>query len=97
MNGQWKKSRQMTLVNRGLTTVVKQEWLSATESYRVTRFERLLGAAPSTTYDRILDDPEASESFRHLCTEAVDLDFSYPERSENNKVFDLRDAETEDE
>ena len=95
MTGHWKKSRQMTLVNRGLTTVVKQEWLSATESYRVTRFERLLGAAPSTTYDRILDDPEASKSFRHLCTEAVDLDFSFPQRVSDIDVVDLTEADSE--
>ena len=93
MAGLWRKSRTMNLVNRGLTTVIKQEWLSATKSYRVSRIERMLGAAPSTTHDRILDDPEASESFRALCIEAVDLDFSFPTNSETDEVFDLTKAD----
>ena len=95
MAGQWRKSRTMNLVNRGLTTVIKQEWLSTTESYRVTRIERMLGAAPSTTHDRILDDPEASESFRALCIEAVDLDFKFPEKVSDINVVDLTEADSE--
>ena len=93
--GHWKKSRSMKLINRGLEIHVTEDWLRATESWRVTRIERMVGGTPSTTYDRIMADPESSEEFRRLCREAIDQDFEMPDHA-NGKVFDLRDADGEE-
>ena len=93
--GNWKKSKKMSLTNRGLETSIGMAYLIETESYRVTKVERMIGGIPSTTYDRILDGTEAVESFRHLCTEAIEQEFTHPKLTSDTKVFDLKDAEGE--
>lgn len=79
--GSWKKSKHMSLTNRGLETVIQMKWLPATESYRVTKIERMMGATPTVTHDRIEDAVEAVASFRHLCVEAIEQEFEFPDRA----------------
>ncbi len=90
--GSWKKGRHMNLVNRGLETIVVMKYLPATETYRVSKIERMIGGQPATTYDRILDTVEATESFVTLCTEALSADFEHPSLVDG-KVIDLTSAD----
>jgi len=90
--GNWKKSRHMVLMNRGLETKVTMEWLPATESYRIVKRERMVGGIPTVTYDRILTGTEAVDSFHHLCVEAVETEWTMPERKGVN-LIDLTKAE----
>ena len=91
----WSKRRVMNLTNRGLETVVSEEYLPATDTWRVTKIERMMGSVPTTTYDRILGHPESFTEFQHLCTEALAQEFDMPESTIVGEVFDLKDAEGE--
>ena len=91
MAGHWKKSRGMELTNRGIETRITQSWLTETESYRISRREKVLGGEWVKTHDRILDEPEATASFRALCIDAVNRDFDHV--GGTGRVLDLTDAE----
>ena len=93
----WKKNKSMKLMNRGLETIITMSYLLATESYRLTMIERMVGGMPTQVYDKIFEPTDAIDTFEKLCIEAIEKQFEFPERSEDNKIFDLRDAETEDE
>lgn len=84
----WRKRRIMKLENRGLTTVISEEYLVPTDSWRVTQVQQLMGGTPTTTYDRILSHPESSTEFRRLCNKAVDHDFEMP-KGDNPKLMDV--------
>ena len=89
----WRKNKSMAFTNRGLETIVTMRWLPETKSYRITRIERMIGAAPNQTYDRIFDPEVAVTTFAELCIKAIEQEFTFPERSGDTKVFDITDAE----
>ncbi len=94
-NGNWRKSKSMKLINRGLEVHVSMAYLPETETYRVTKIERMLGGIPTTVYDRILGGIEAIESFRHLCNESIDQEWEFPERT-GTKLINLTTVEDEE-
>ena len=78
--GNWRKSKNMELENRGLFVRISMTWLPVTESYRVTRTERPMGGEKDTTYDRIFDEDEANKEYARLCVNDIELEYVFPEK-----------------
>ena len=91
----WKKNKSMKLMNRGLETIITMNYLLATESYRISMIERMVGGMPTQVYDKIFEPTDAVDTFEKLAIEAVEKQFEFPKRVADIDIVDLTEAEVE--